>query len=274
MCRVVVLLFLATSALASDPPFFPRGTATNQSIGGINQNFLDQTTQQRNRLTTTLTPSSCPAGQVLTGAYYNNGYTYGGTCATAGGGAGNSVAAFSTFTVSTQAYVYGLWHLLGSSVTLGGTTSITFTGLYSTGTFWLNCAIACGSSSSFVQLRLNSDSGSNYTWQDSGGQRGTAQVTFSDSDTSCSWGTNNATIANCPANGYAKKDYWFDVPINASQRAVGNTKSFASDASGGPNEASSGGGCLYKGTASVTSVTVLASVAFAGKCTLWEGRIP
>lgn len=78
-----ILLFLAALATAAhaDPPFFPRGTATNQAMGGINANFLDQTTVNHNRLTTTIAPPSCPAGQALTGAFYNNGYTFGGTCA-------------------------------------------------------------------------------------------------------------------------------------------------------------------------------------------------
>ncbi len=82
MFRWAFLILLATSARAgNDAPFYLRGTATNQAIGGINANAIDQSNKQRDRLTTTLTPSSCPAGQSLTGAFYNNGYTFGGTCA-------------------------------------------------------------------------------------------------------------------------------------------------------------------------------------------------
>lgn len=79
--RWFLLVFLASSAHATDPAFYPRGTATNQAMGGINQNFLDQSTQKRNRLTTAISPASCPAGQALTGAFYNNGYSFGGACA-------------------------------------------------------------------------------------------------------------------------------------------------------------------------------------------------
>lgn len=87
---VLPLVLLAAANAHADPPFYPRGTATNQAIGGLNQNFLDQTTRQRDRLTTTLTPEKCASGETLTAAHYNNGYTYGGTCtavstSTAGG---------------------------------------------------------------------------------------------------------------------------------------------------------------------------------------------
>ncbi len=79
--KFLLLVFLASLAHA-DPPFYPRGTATNQALGGINQNFLDQTTLNNDRLTTTITPASCASGQVLVGSFFKNGYTFGGTCAT------------------------------------------------------------------------------------------------------------------------------------------------------------------------------------------------
>lgn len=163
------------------------------------------------------------------------------------------------------------WQQIASSVTLGGSTAITFTVPAASGTYWLSAAFSNGSSNAFTQIRFNSDTGSNYTWVDSGLVRATTLSTFSDSDTSCSWGTNNNTIYNLPANGWAKKNLYFDIPINKSQYAIGTTDSGASDASGGPNEVTSKGTCLYKGTSAVSSVTVLTSAGtFAGTFRLFQ----
>lgn len=132
MSRCVLLLLLASPALA-DPPFFVRGTATNQSIGGLNGNALDQTTINRNLLTQTITPPFCPAGQPLTGAYYNNGYTAGGVCSavallnsTQTFTGGNTFSGTSTFngvaSFSTATYIQNAW-MRGNGVGID-TTSV------------------------------------------------------------------------------------------------------------------------------------------------------
>lgn len=136
----VLLLLLLAGAAHADPPFYPRGTATNQALGGINQNFLDQTTLNHNRLTTTITPGNCPPGQTLVGAFYNNGYTFGGTCSAAGA-VGTStktlVAVYVSPVTNNNSYTVNL----NSGGTSGGT--LTFLGemFPSTGTVGYMAAV-------------------------------------------------------------------------------------------------------------------------------------
>ena len=78
---VLALYFLCGAVMyGQDVPFYPRETKANQDLGGINNNFSDLATTRTSRLTTTVTPDNCPAGQTLTGAYYHNGATVGGAC--------------------------------------------------------------------------------------------------------------------------------------------------------------------------------------------------
>lgn len=101
-----LIILLAVSAFAQDVPYQLRGAGTNQSIGALNQNFTDQTTLHHDQLTKTITPASCPAGQSLTGAYYNNGYQFGGVCSAVA-----STSSTNTFSGTT---------IFNSSVTFNG----------------------------------------------------------------------------------------------------------------------------------------------------------
>ena len=78
--RLVALMLLAVSAIAQDAPFYPRSTQANQDMGGINKNFSDLTSRSQCKLNQGVTPDSCAAGQALTGACFNSGYTAGGSC--------------------------------------------------------------------------------------------------------------------------------------------------------------------------------------------------
>lgn len=172
---------------------------------------------------------------------------------------------------ATAAPESGLWQQIASSVTLGGSTSVTFTVPESSGTYWLSAVFSEGAANALAQIRFNGDTGSNYTWVDLGLVRATTLSTFNDSDTSCSWGTNNNAAYNLPANGFSKKNFWFDIPINKSQYAIGTTNSGASDASGSPNEVTTTGTCFYRGASRVSSVTILTSASnFAGTFRLFQ----
>jgi hypothetical protein len=151
--RALLLLALASPCLA-DPPFYPRGTQTNQAIGAMNQNWVDQTTQQANHLTTTITPPSCSTGAALTGAYYSNGYTFGGVCqsvtASSGTWNGGLVTNPSTFTATVD-FTSGT--AVGSSVNgINGVTPLT--------TVWAQSADgATQSSGCVVALYMSANTG-------------------------------------------------------------------------------------------------------------------
>ncbi len=115
---VIISFLLVSSPCLADPPFYTRATKANQDLGGLNQNFLDQTTKQRDRLTTTRTPPSCSSGTALSGAFYKNGYTFGGTCqGFLGVGQGTVTTAFPITGLGTPA----------SPVTLGNTVTSSWT---------------------------------------------------------------------------------------------------------------------------------------------------
>lgn len=80
----IIFIFIAgLSGLArpQDSPYYPRDTKSNQDLGALNQNFQDVASRSKDKLTSTLTPSSCPTGQALTGAFFNKyGGTFGGIC--------------------------------------------------------------------------------------------------------------------------------------------------------------------------------------------------
>jgi hypothetical protein len=86
--RWLLSLALLASVAHADPAFYLRGANTNQAIGGLNGNFLDSETQRNDRLTQTITPKNCPVGFALTGAFFHNGYTFGGLCSQAGSSSG------------------------------------------------------------------------------------------------------------------------------------------------------------------------------------------
>ena len=140
--KTLLLLFLASFASAQDSPFTLRDGKSNQDYGGLNGNFAEQNNTHKNKLTTTLTPASCPAGQTLTGAYYKNGYTYGGVCgATSGGSSSTGSSSFSITNVSGSQTVVTLNVCIstvsitpiGSTITIKGNGSVSATGPTRTG---------------------------------------------------------------------------------------------------------------------------------------------
>lgn len=83
--RIMLLSALAFTATASatDLPYYPRSTQSNQDMGGLNADLSQVANCLHNTNNKAITPQSCPAGQALTGAFYNScGTTFGGTCVT------------------------------------------------------------------------------------------------------------------------------------------------------------------------------------------------
>lgn len=76
----VALIFLCGVSFAQDTPYYLRDTKSNQDLGALNQDLRDLSMRPGSKLTQTVTPTSCPSGQTLAGATFQNGQTWGGSC--------------------------------------------------------------------------------------------------------------------------------------------------------------------------------------------------
>lgn len=76
-------MLLASVGRAQDVPSQLSSTNQPQDVGGLWSNNNDLAARNKDRATNVIGPQFCPAGQALTGAYYNkSGATIGGTCTT------------------------------------------------------------------------------------------------------------------------------------------------------------------------------------------------
>ncbi len=133
---LIATTFPTTFIHAQDSPFFLRDTKENSDLGAYNQNNRDLAVRPGSRLTQTVTPTSCPAGQALTGGVFQHGQTWGGTCTAVASSNSTNVfnssvtfngGVFGTINASTWTFLsanYSGTHTVG--VALDGST-ITYT---------------------------------------------------------------------------------------------------------------------------------------------------
>lgn len=95
---VASVLASVLMAHAQDVPYYIRNGDANQSYGGFNVNFQDQTQRRRDNLVPKLSEPSCSSSEVIYGATIKGGYIFGGTCGAASSVTTSSAAAVSTFT--------------------------------------------------------------------------------------------------------------------------------------------------------------------------------
>jgi hypothetical protein len=249
--RGILLLFLLSTSAHADPPFTLRGTSTNQSVGALNANNIDQTTVNQNHLTNTITPNSCPANQALTGAYFSNGYTFGGTCAVSGS--------------ALSGYIFV------SSASASSGNTISFTGLSSTVSYHATLNVQCTGSATDIFIRFNGSSpaGSWEWWakdtQAAGG--GTDSHGGDVSDNAGNLFTNNLPVST----GFYKGQFNFETVYGSSNPVVSydGTATYAQTAFGSPVGTQFGG--TYKATAPLSSIIITACTAIVnGIATIYQ----
>lgn len=117
----LLLLLLASQAAAQSPPYFMRGTNSNQSIGAINANYNDQSDVHRDRMVPSVVDNSCAAGYTITGGTQKDGYFYGGTCSVIPGqsvvGVVNSTESYPNGTTSSASLGVCINHSTATIVT-------------------------------------------------------------------------------------------------------------------------------------------------------------
>lgn len=121
---LLLIAFCNTGSFAQDVPFFPRDMKANQDQGAANQNEHELAVRPGSKLTQTVTPNSCPAGQSLTGAVFQHGQVWGGACTPAVTATTNTYSGSNIFSssVTFNGGIFG--QVANSSCTVVPTTSL------------------------------------------------------------------------------------------------------------------------------------------------------